>query len=117
KKTKDLLIHLPLQVNEARLRRIAAGDIANLGLDRELRLKFTRRKLHVCTTYEAKVPEFLPENEHRGLDLNTKRSFATDDTGRVYALDALVLEAGLALLARIDAEGGVSKMTWRRAAQ
>lgn len=116
-KKSATFVRLPLQVNEARLRKIAAGDIAQLALTTELRLKFTQHKLHVCTVYEALEPVFLPENGHRALDLNTKRSFATDDTGRTYELDALVLEAGLALLARIDAEGGVSKMGYRRAAQ
>jgi predicted RNA-binding Zn-ribbon protein involved in translation (DUF1610 family) len=111
-------LHLPIHVNKARLRAIAAGDIANLGLATEMRLKFcSGRKLHVCTTYEAKSLEFMPENKSIGVDLNTKRSFANDNLSRVYQLDQLVLAAGLALLSKVDAEGGVSKMGYRRAAQ
>lgn len=112
------LHHLPLQVNKARLRTIAKGDIANLGLQTEMRLKLVSgRKLHVCTVYDACPLSFLQENHSMGLDLNTKRSFATDDAGASYHLDDVVLASGVALLTKIDKEGGVSKMQHRRSAQ
>lgn len=115
---EKVFIHLPLQVSQGRLRHIVAGDIAKLGLATEFRLKLTaNRKLHVCAVYEAKPLVFVPEQKSLGLDLNTKRAFANDHAGGVYQLDQLVLAAGLTLLARIDAEGGVAKMGYRRAAQ
>lgn len=111
-------IYLPLQSNKGRLRHIAEGDVAKLGFAKEFRLKFANgRKLHVCTTYDAIVPEFLPEDRTQAMDLNTKHSFMTDSEGRVYHLSQLLLEQGLALLAKIDAAGGVSKMGYRQAAQ
>jgi hypothetical protein len=110
-------VFLPLLLNKGRLKDIAAGEVSNLGFDKEFRLKFEARKLHVCTGYDALALDFAPENLSLGLDLNTKRSFATDDFGASYHLDELVMAAGLALLSRIDAEGGVSRMGYRRAAQ
>lgn len=110
--------HLPLASNARRLDHIAKGDVENLGFDTEFRLKFcSGRKLHVCTVYAAEAPVFMPEEKHLGIDLNTKRSFANDSEGRGYHLDALVMQQGLALLSRIDAAGGVSRMGYRRAAQ
>lgn len=117
-KDASRFLHVPLQANRARLRSIADGDIARLGLDKEFRLKFcSGRKLHVCTTYEARTPQFPDESKSLGLDLNTKRAFMNDSDGRAYYLDQLIIGRGLALLAKIDAEGGMSRMSYRRSAQ
>jgi hypothetical protein len=107
-----------LSSSQARLNVIAGGNAQNLGFHTEFRLKFSSgRKLHVCTTYVADEPKFLPETHSIGLDLNTKRSFASDHLGETYRLDSVVLDQGLALLVKIDAEGGVRRIGYRRVAQ
>ena len=118
KKREDGFAYLPLLSSKKRLQVIVGGDVTKLGFGKEFRLKYTSgRKLHVCTTFEAPEPDFLAEGVVLGLDLNTKRSFANDDTGGAYHLSQVVLGAGVALLSKIDAQGGVSQMNYRRAAQ
>ena len=109
-------VQLPMLVNKSRLKNIAKGNINDL-MASEFRLKMAGEKIHFCTTYDAPEPEFAPFNAAIGLDVNSKHNLLARDDGQFFSLPELHFDGLLALLDKIDKNGGVSVMNWRRKAQ